>query len=115
MLLDDMSDITECDTRLDDVDRLIQTFLRDLDEALGMLGHFADAEHLAGIAMEAIFYYGDIDINGVAGLEGLAIAGNAVTDDVVYRGTDGFWETIVIQRGRDGLLYIDNVVVTDSI
>ena len=115
VLLDNVSDIAECNAGLDDVDCLIQTFLRDLDEAFCMLGYFADAEHFAGVAMETIFYDGDIDIYGVACLEGLAIAGNAVTDNMVYRGADGFRKAIIIQRSRDGLLYINDVAVADLV
>ena len=115
VLLDDVSDIAECNAGLDDVDCLIQTFLRDLDEALCVLGYFADAEHFAGVAMESIFYNGYIDIYGVACLQGFTVAGNAVTNNVVYRGADGFRKAIVIQWCWNGLLHIDDVVVTDLI
>ena len=65
VLLDDMSDVTESNARLDDIDCLIEAFLRDLNETLRVLRYFADTEHLTGVAMKAIFYYCDIDINGV--------------------------------------------------
>ena len=115
MLLNDVAYIAECNARFDDVDCLVQAFLRDLDESLRVFGHFADAEHFAGVAMETIFYDGDIDVYGVASLQDFAIAGNTVADNVVYRGADGFRKAIVIQWGRDGLLHIDDVVVTDFI
>lgn len=38
-----------------------------------------------------------------------------MADNMVYRGTDGLRETIVIKRGGDGLLYIYDVVVTDLV
>ena len=115
VLLNNVPDIAECNAGLDDVDCLIQTFLRDFDEAFCMLGYFADAEHFAGVAMETIFYDGDIDIYGVTCLEGLTIAGNAVTNNVVYRGADRFRKAIIIQWSWDGLLYIDDIVVADLI
>ena len=115
MLLNDVAYIAECNARFDDVDCLVQAFLRDLDESLRVFGHFADAEHFAGVAMETIFYDGDIDIYGVACLEGLPIAGNTVTNNVVYRRADGFRKAIVIQWGWDGFLHIDDVVVANLI
>jgi len=38
-----------------------------------------------------------------------------VADLIIDRCTDGFWETMVIQRGRDGLLFIDVLANTKNL
>lgn len=80
-----------------------------------MCGCFFHHEHLACIPMKALFNDGDIDIDDIAFLENLGVAGDAVANDVIYRGADRFRKTVIIQWRGNGLLHINDVVVTDFV
>ena len=71
------------------------TFKGYVRQALCLYAGLADEEHAARIAMEAVFDYRDIDVDGIAGFE-LALARNPVTNDMIYRGTNGFRESAVV-------------------
>ena len=58
---------------------------------------------------------GYIDIDDVAFLQNLGIAWNAMADHVIHGSADGFGEAVVIQRGGNGLLDVDNVVVAKAV
>lgn len=115
MLLDDVANITESDSRLDYFDSLIETFLGDPNQAFGMIGGVTDAEHLAGVTMEAILDNCYVDIDDIARLENLVVAGDAVANHVIDRGADGFRETVIVERSWYGVLDINNVAVADAI
>ena len=83
MLLDDVANIAQRDTWFDDLYCLVQAFLRDTNQALGMIWSLADAKHLAGITVKAILDNGDIDIDDVTGFQDLAVVGDAVTNHVI--------------------------------
>src|SRR5690606_8298170 len=46
----------------------------------------ADVVHAPGVAVPAVLDHGDVDVQDVAVLQHLALAGDAVADDVVDRG-----------------------------
>src|SRR5690606_15814396 len=72
-------------------------------------------EHLAGITVEVVLDDGDIDIDDVALLQHLGIAGDAVADHLVDRRADGLGEAVVVERGGNGLLYVDYIVMTKTV
>ena len=115
MLLNNMTDITEGDAGLNKFDSLVETFLSHFDQALRMVWHVADTEHLAGIAMETILDNSDINIDDVSGFQGLAVTGDAVTNHVINRSTDGFRKAIVVKRCRNSLLHVNDMVVADFV
>ena len=115
MRLNDVANIAELYARLHDINRHIEALLRHFDETLRMCRGFFHHEHLAGIPMKAVFNDGDIDIDDIAFLENLGVAGYAVANDVIYRGADRFRKTVIIQGCGDGLLHVDDVVVTDFV
>ena len=65
--------------------------------------------------MKSIFDECYIDVNDVAVFENLIVTRDAVADHVINAGTDGFWETPVVERGRNSLLFVDSEFVTDSV
>ena len=83
MLLNYMTDIAEGDAGLNKFNSLVEAFLSHFDQAFRMVWHFAYTEHLAGIAMETVLNDSDINIDDVPGFQGLAIAGDAVTNHVI--------------------------------
>src|SRR5687768_1572141 len=82
--LDRGAEVTQTDARPDPADPDPHGFVGDVHEALGRRGDLADGHHAARIAVPAIFYDGDVQIDDVALFQAL-IARNAVTDDVVHR------------------------------
>jgi hypothetical protein len=79
-----------------------------------MWGNIAHVEHLAGVAMVSILDHGDINIDDVAVLE-FFIIGDAVTNHLIYRGADRLGEAVVVERGRNGLLLVNDVFVADLV
>ena len=114
VLLDHFTDVAQAAARLDDLDGLVHAFLGDLGQALGPHWHIADVEHAAGVAVVAILDHRDVDVQGVAIFQWL-VTWNAVADHVVDRGADRLGEAFVIQRGRDGFLHVDYIVVADTV
>ena len=113
-MLDNVPDIADLDARSHNLDAFAHAFIGGINQFLYMLRSIADDEHLAGIPMETILDHGDINIDDIAIFQFL-VPGYAVTDLVVDRGTDRFREATVIQRGRDGLLLVDDVIVTQLV
>src|SRR5690606_17928400 len=70
--------------------------------------------HAAGVAVEAVADYGDIDVDDVAGTQ-LLVVRDAVTDHMVHRGADGLREAAVAEVGGDRLLVVDDEVVADPV
>src|ERR1700719_1789547 len=79
-------------------------------QAPGENGGIADKVHAAGVPMESVPDHGDIDIDDVTALQAL-VTGDAVTHDVVDRGTNGLWEASVVQVGRNGPQLLDDKVM----
>ena len=78
-------------------------------------GGFSYQKHAAGIAMPTVFDDGNVNVHNVTLFEGFFV-GNAVTHLVVDGGADRFGvgritRRLVIQRGGNGALNIDHVVM----
>ena len=65
--------------------------------------------------MVTIFDNSDINVNYIALFQNGCIAGNAMAYDMVKRSADRFGKTIVVQWGRDDLLNINNIIMTNSV
>ena len=77
MLLDSMPDITQVGARPYQLDTQFHAFMGNLADTFSANRWFADVKHFAGIAVIAIFYDGDIDIDDIALLQFL-LTGDAV-------------------------------------
>ena len=119
VLLNHVADVAQVSTGANLGDAQPHAFVGNVRESLGQNRWFAHEEHAAGIAVVAILDDRDVDIDRIALLEHL-IAGDAVADHVIHRGADGFRVgrvagRAVVQRRRDGLLYVHHVVVTELV
>ncbi len=91
----------------------------DFAQALGLDRRGADIEHAAAVAVEAVLDDRDVDVDDVAGLEGL-LTGNAVAHDVVdggaqRRGVGTVARRRVIEGRRNHLLHVDLMIVRDAV
>ena len=66
MLLNHMAEISQRGARLDECQSLVEAFLRDANQSLGVWCDLANTDHDAGIAMPAIFDHCDVDVDDVA-------------------------------------------------
>jgi len=115
MLLNDVADIAERGAGFDDRNGLVEAFLGHHGKFMSMGSYLTDIEHLARIPVKAVLDDRDINIHDVTFFQDGVIAGYAMTDDMVHGCADRLGKTIVIQRGRDGLLLIDYVVMTNAV
>src|SRR5690606_29540171 len=115
VLLDGVADVPEAHAGAHQGHADIEALLGNADQALGVLGHLADAEHLAGVAVIAVLDDGDIDIDDVPGLQHLLLGGDAVAYHMVDGGADGLGKPLVVEGGGDGLLDADDVLVADGV
>lgn len=111
MGLDGVPDIAQAASRSDLLDTDPERLLGDFDQPFGQDGGLSDAEHLTGIAMEAILDDGNVNVDDIPFFQPL-LAGYTVADNLVDRGADRPGKTAVVERRGDGVLFIDNVVVT---
>ena len=65
--------------------------------------------------MKPIFDERDVNIDDIAILEHLFLTRNTVADNVVDGSTDRFGESTIIKRCRNGILYVQRVVVADTV
>lgn len=65
--------------------------------------------------MEAIFNHGHVDIDDITLFQHFFIAWDAVADHFIYRDADRFRETVIPQAGRNSLLVVGDMIVTDTI
>ncbi|MNT27111.1 hypothetical protein D3C72_1627270 [compost metagenome] len=93
---------------------LVHAFLGHLRQAFGPDRYSTDVEHAAGVAVVTVLDDGDVDVQGVAILQRFLVR-DPVADHVVDRGADGLGEALVVERGRDGLLLVDDVVVANAV
>lgn len=114
VLLDDFADIAQVRARTHHGNALVHAFLGDLAEAVGPFRGLADQEHLAGVAVVAVLDDGDVDVEDVAFLQRLLV-GDAMADHMVDRGADRLGKALVVQRGGNRLLLVDDIVVADAI
>src|SRR3546814_4208681 len=83
-----MADVAQRRAGLHHLDAAHHGFVGHLDQAAGDDLRLADEEHAAGVAVPTVDDDGDVDVDDVAVVETLVIAGNAEADDVVHRGAD---------------------------
>ena len=69
VLLNDVANISQAGSWLNQLDTFIEALLGNLDQALCARFRLADDPHLTGITVVAILYYGDINIKDVSVLE----------------------------------------------
>src|SRR5210317_1414533 len=100
MFLDGVADISKLNTGFDHFNTDFHAFMTYACQPLCGDRGGADKEHLAGVAMKAVLYDGDIYIHGIPFFDDL-VTGYAVAHNVIDRGADGFRETAVIERSRD--------------
>ena len=88
-LLAGVADVAQGCAWFDGGDARHHGFVGNVNQALGDGGNFADGKHAAGVAVEAVFFDGQVDVDDVAFFERLVV-GDAVADDVVDGGAAGF-------------------------
>jgi hypothetical protein len=103
-----------CDSRPHHFDALEHALVRHLHQPLRLHRGLAHEEHLAGIAVVAVLDDGDVDVDDVAFLE-FFVARDAMAHLVVHRGADGAREALVVERRRDGLLLVDDIIVAQLV
>ena len=115
-LLAGVADVAQGRAGFDGGDARHHGFVGDVNQALGDGGDFADGKHAAGVAVEAVFFDGQVDVDDVAFFERLVV-GNAVADDVVDGGAAGFGvgRVAVVQGGGIAALDVDVVVVNEFV
>ena len=82
----------------------------DLDQALALGRDLTDAEHAARITKVAVQDRGAVDVDDVALVQHVRIAGDTVTDHVVDRGAYALGVALVVEVGRRAAV-LDGVVV----
>ena len=75
---------------------------------------FADKIHPARIAMKPVLDNGHVDIDGVPGLQD-ALPRDTVANHVIDRSADRLRKAPVVERGRNCVLYLGDMPVTDSV
>ena len=111
--LDGVADVAEGGAGADGFDAEHEGLIGDVHQVAGAGVGFARDIHAAGVAVPAIEDHGDVDVEDVA-FEEAAVAGDAVTDDVVDRDAGGFGIAAIAQRGGDGAVG-DDVIVADLV
>ena len=111
-LLAGIADVAEGDAGLHNLDTGHHALVGDVDQALRLRADGAHGIHAAGIAVEAVFFDGDVDVEDVAVFQGFVV-GNAVADNVVYGGAAGFGEggIAVVQWCGVAALHVDMIIV----
>ena len=99
-LLAGVADVAEGGAGLHGFDAGHHALVGDVDQALRLRADGAHGIHAAGIAVEAVFFDGDVDVEDITVFQGLVV-GDAVADNVVYGGAAGFGEGgIAVVQGR---------------
>src|SRR5690606_32243169 len=106
VLLDGVADVAQGGARADGADAAEHGLAGHVDQAPGLDAGFADEIHPAGVTVPAVLDDGDVDVDDVAVLQDLGVAGDAVADDVVDRGADRRRETLVADVGGHGSLHV---------
>ena len=83
MCLNGVADITEMCSRFDDLNAQVQAFVTYLGQALCQNARFTNQESFAGIAVIAILDKRHVNVNDIAILQDLVIAGNTVANHVI--------------------------------
>lgn len=104
VLFDRVADVAEGEAGLDGLDGEAQALARRFHEVdvRGVEGRRADVVGFVEVAVVAVVVEGDVEVEDVA-VEEDAGVGDAVADDFVGGGADGFGEVHVVEGGRVGL------------
>ena len=115
-LLAGIAYVAQCRAGFDGFDARHHGIVGGVYQALGDGGDFADGKHAAGVAVEAVFFDGEVDIDDVAFFEGFVV-GDAVADDVVDGCAAGFGigRVAVVQRGGIAALNVDVIIVNEFV
>lgn len=105
----------QADARFHHFDAQIQALLRDAAQTLAQNGRFADDKHLRGIAVEFIFNHGHVDVDDITIFQMFSVIRNAVAHHFINRDTDGFRIAVVAEAGGDRVLFVNYVIVTDTV
>ena len=93
MLLDGMAYVPNAVTRFATVEAKIKSLFGNFEETLHLRFDFADSESIGRIADIAVKFDDTINRNIVAFVEEQLLARNAMNHHIVYRHTEGTWET----------------------
>ena len=115
-LLAGIAYVAQCRAGFDGFDARHHGIVGGVYQALGDGGDFADGKHAARVAVEAVFFDGEVDIDDVAFFEGFVV-GDAVADDVVDGCAAGFGvgRVAVVQRGGIAALNVDVIIVNEFV
>jgi len=94
-----LADGADGEAWFDGADALPEGFVGDADEVCGALINAAHGEGGVGVAVHTLEEEGDVDVEDVAVLEGAAV-GDAVADDFIGGGADGFGKAAVVEGAR---------------
>ncbi len=112
--LDHGADLGDAHARAHLLDGGVEALLRNLAELTTQRGGLAHDKHGGGVAVVAILDDGDVEVDDVA-ITQLLVVRDAMADHIVHRGADGFGEAVVVERSRDSLLHINDVVVAKGV
>ena len=115
MSLNGVADIAEMPPGSNSLDAQVQALMADLGQSLRQDAGVSHEKGLAGIAMIAVLDERNVDVNNVAIFQDLFIAWDTVADHVINRGADRFWKPLVVERRWNGCLFVDCVIMTDTI
>ncbi|VXG76746.1 hypothetical protein CDS [Salmonella enterica subsp. enterica serovar Derby] len=115
IFLDGGANGAQADARFHHFDAQIQALLRDAAQTLAENGRFADDKHLRGIAVEFIFNHGHVDVDDITIFQMFSVIRNAVAHHFINRDTDGFRIAVVAEAGGDRVLFVNDVIVTDTV
>ncbi len=101
VVLNGLADIIGGVPGFDDCKTALKAFPRHIHQALCLALGLACHIHARCVAMPAIDDHGDINVQDVAFLERLVMRRNAVTDDVIDRGTEKVLVAAIKHRGRN--------------
>ena len=115
-LLAGVAYVAQCRAGFDGFDACHHGGVGGVYQALGDGGDFADGKHAAGVAVEAVFFDGQVDIDDIAFFEGFVV-GDAVADDVVDGCAAGFGigRVAIVQRGGIAALNVDVIIVNELV
>ena len=106
---------TQTDAWFHHSQRQIEALLRDTAQTLAQNSGFADDKHFRRIAMVLIFNHRHVDVDDIAIFELFFVVRNAVTNHFINRDADGFREAVIAKAGGDGVLFVNDIVITDTI
>lgn len=95
--------------------RQVQVFLRDAVQTFVYDGRFIDDKYFRGIVVEIIFDYGDINVNDIVIFQQFSIVRDIVVYYFINRDVNGFRIVVIVEVGRNRVLFINNVIIIDAI